>query len=171
MSGGKDYGNAIHAVMQYIRFSACSALDDIKADVQRMVAEQLISPEQAEAVDCESLFRFFSTSLGLKLQCSKQVLREFKFSLLDDASKYYADATEERVLLQGVVDCAIIDDDGIIVIDFKTDRLTDDTVCETADKYKAQVNAYAEALRRIYNMPVKSVKLYFFAINRFVDVI
>ena len=168
---GREYGNAIHAVMQYIRFSACSDLVSMKQDIQRMVTEQLISPEQAAAVDCGMLLKFFGSPLGMQLQSSNHVLREFKFSLLDDAAKYFPGAAGERVLLQGVVDCAMIEEDGITVLDFKTDRVTADTVMVAADKYKAQVTAYADALERIYNMPVKSAKLYFFALDQFVDII
>ncbi len=168
---GKDYGNAIHAVMQYIRFSACKDPDSIKQDVHRMVTERLISPEQASAVDCETLQKFFDSPIGKKLRSSNQVLREFKFSLLDDASKYFPGVSGERVLLQGVVDCAIIEKDGITVLDFKTDSVTADTVSQAAEKYKMQVIAYAEALQRIYSTPVKSAKLYFFALDEFIDVI
>ena len=167
---GIAYGNAIHAVMQHIRFSSCGQLEKIRADVERMVKEQLISREQAEAVDCEKLATFFATPLGKKLQTCKQVLREFKFSLLDDADKYYPKAKGEKILLQGVVDCALVEDDGITVLDFKTDYVTDETLPAVAGKYNAQVKAYADALSRIYRLPIKSAKLYFFAINRFVDV-
>lgn len=168
---GTAYGNAIHTIMQYISFASCGDITAVQADIGRMVTEQLISPEIAAAVDSEMLLRFFQTPIGQKLQTSEHVLREFKFSLLDDASKYYIGAAGECVLLQGVVDCAIIEEDGITVLDFKTDRVTADTLSMTADKYRAQVKAYAHALQRIYQIPVKSAKLYFFAINAFVDVI
>ena len=171
LQSAKDYGNAIHTVMQYIRFAACSDLESIEADIRRMVAERLISPEQAAAVDCQALLKFFSSPLGRKLQNSNQVLREFKFSLLDDASKYYPGVVDECILLQGVVDCAIIEQNGITVIDFKTDRVTTDGIKEVAEKYVEQVTAYADALQRIYNVPVKSAKLYFFTIDQFVDII
>ncbi len=168
---GKSYGNAIHAVMQYIRFSSCGDIDSIRQDVQRMADEQLISQEQAEIADCSKLVAFFETPLGEKLRQSGHVLREFKFSLLDDAEKYYPGAAGDKILLQGVVDCAIIEDDGITVIDFKTDRVTEASLPNVAEKYGLQVKAYAEALERIYQIPIKSAVLYFFNLNRFVDVI
>ena len=69
------------------------------------------------------------------------------------------------------MDCAIIEDDGITVLDFKTDRVTEENFKQAAELYKTQVQAYASALTRIYQKPVKSACLYFFALNRFVDVI
>ena len=113
---------------------------------------------------------FFQTPLGKTLQTHPKVLRDFKFSVLDGAEKYYPDAAGEQILLQGVVDCAMIDGDGITVLDFKTDRVTDETLPAICANYKPQVQTYAAALSRIYNLPVKSAYLYFFKLNRFVEV-
>ncbi len=168
---GKTYGNSMHAVMQYINFPACTSEENIRKEIQRIVDEKLISREQADMANTNDLWAFFQTRLGQKLQNAENVLREFKFSILDDATKYYPDAGNEQILLQGVVDCAIVEDDGLIVIDFKTDRVTEQTLPKVADQYKAQVMAYASALKRIYGKPVKSACLYFFAMNRYVDVI
>ena len=99
------------------------------------------------------------------------MLREFKFSILENAERLYPDSAGDRILLQGVVDCAIIDEDGITVLDFKTDYVTEQSLMGVTEKYKAQVYAYAQALSRIYQMPIKAAKLYFFHINQFVDII
>ena len=74
----------------------------------------------------------------------------------------------EQVLLQGVVDCALLEPDGITIIDFKTDRVTEETVAATAERYSLQVRTYADALSRIYEMPVKGKMLYFFSLDAFV---
>lgn len=170
-SSGITYGNAIHTVLQYIRFSECGNVAGICNEISRLERERLISPEQAKMVDYQSLYTFFSTLLGRKIRESKHVIREFKFSLLDDAAKYYSGVTSEQLMLQGVVDCALIEDDGIIVLDFKTDKVSEDTVSATAQKYQSQVQVYANALTRIYQKPIKSAQLYFFALNRYVDII
>ncbi len=168
---GRTFGNAMHAVMQYIDIPACSSEDNIRSEINRMVEEHLISEEQAAMADVDSLCAFFQTTVGKRLQKADHILREFKFSVLDDASKYYPDAGDEKILLQGVVDCAIIEDDGLTILDFKTDRVTEQTISQVADQYRSQVQAYASALSRIYQKPVKSASLYFFNLNRFVDVI
>ena len=66
--------------------------------------------------------------------------------------------------------CAILEDDGITVLDFKTDYVTEQTLSTAINRYTAQVSAYADALQRIYEMPVKKRYLYFFRLNRFVPV-
>lgn len=171
MGKGKEFGNAMHSVLQYIQYAACSSISNIQAEILRLVEEKFISQQQADFVDCEKLYAFFDSPLGRKVRTGQQVLREFKFSVLEDANKYYENVRDEKILLQGVVDCALVEDDGIIVIDFKTDYVTDATIDNTAQKYRQQVNAYADALSRIFCKPVKQAVLYFFSKNIFVDVI
>ena len=165
---GKTYGNAIHAAMQYIRYENCTDAEAVKDEIGALVQQGFLKPEQGQMVDCESIAAFFATDIGRKLQQGIDHIREFKFSILDDGSHYGEDLEGEKVLLQGVVDCAILEADGITVLDFKTDFVTEDTVDCRAEYYRPQVLAYAQSLSRIYEMPVKASYLYFFRLNRFV---
>ena len=160
---GKDYGNAIHAVMQYICYGECTSRADIEKEIQRLQLDGYISQEQASMVDVDAIYSFFCTDIGKRLSAGVEVLREFKFSVLEDAGKYCSGVSEEKILLQGVVDCALIDSDGITVLDFKTDHVTDETLAGTVDGYRQQVKIYADALERIYQMPIKETCLYFFS--------
>lgn len=164
---GKEYGSATHAVLQYICYEACTDAAAVNAEVERLVSERFITPEQGSMVDCEKIAAFFATPLGLRLRTGKNVLREFKFSILDDAAVYGPDLAGETVLLQGVVDCALVEEDGITVVDFKTDRVADDTIDAVAQRYRPQVEIYADALSRIYELPVKAKALYFFQLDKF----
>ena len=100
-----------------------------------------------------------------------EVLREFKFSILEDASTYYPGVAEDKILLQGVVDCALIEEDCITIIDFKTDYVTQSTLSKKVDLYTAQIATYAKALSRIYDLTVKGAYLYFLSISESVKVI
>ena len=165
-----EYGNAYHILMQHIRYECCTDLQSIECELARLLQQGVFTPEQSKLVEGQRILDFFESALGRKLRESSDVLREFKFSILDDGLKYASDMEGEQVLLQGVVDCALIEPDGITVIDFKTNRVTEETVLQVAEQYRTQVRIYAEALERIYKMPVKSAKLYFFRLNRFVSV-
>ncbi len=162
---GKTVGNATHMLMQNIRFCADATPEYIGEEIERIVCCGFLTTEQASLIDKERVAALFSTDLGHKL-CSGQVLREFKFSILEDASEYAPGVTGEQVLLQGVVDCALLEDDGITVVDFKTDRVTDESVYHAVERYRTQVQTYANALSRIYELPIKAKALYFFAINK-----
>jgi ATP-dependent helicase/nuclease subunit A len=165
---GKDYGNAIHSVMQYIDYSACSDEAGVSQEIQRLVAQQYITQEQAQWIRPGKIASFFASSVGSKLR-NGNVVREFKFSILEDGALYDPALAGEQVLLQGVVDCALIEDDGITVIDFKTDYVTEETLPAVVERYRPQVEAYASAMHRIYEMPVKARMLYFFRLDRFVQ--
>lgn len=161
----KAYGNAIHAAMQYIRYEDCGSPEQVRQEIDRLRREGFLSEDQANMVDCEKIHAFFDTKIGRKLQSGISCVREFKFSILDDASNYGTDLEGEQVLLQGVVDCAIMEPDGITIIDFKTDRVTDASVADAVERYRLQVETYAEALKRIFELPVKEKYLYFFHLD------
>lgn len=166
----QSYGNAVHAVMQHIRFEVCTDSASIKQEIKRLADEKFIDSSQAAVVDAEMIAALFETELGKKLREAKRLLREYKFSILVNAADYVPNLQDEQILLQGVVDCAMIETDGITVVDFKTDRVTEKTIDAVADSYAEQVRAYAGALRKILDLPVKSAWLYFFHLNRLVSV-
>ena len=164
------YGKVIHAVLQFIDCKKCTDVQAVQHQVMLLLDQGILTQEAAELVDCSALAEFFATPLGYKVRTREQVLREFKFSILDDGASYGEGLEEERILLQGVVDCAIIEEDGITVIDFKTDRIKEENLETAAEQYRPQVEAYADALGRIFNKKIKQAVLYFLHINRFVDV-
>ena len=167
---GRQYGSALHTVMQYIRYEACNDPASLEQEIARLVQERYISEDIAKIVDKNAILAFFKTDLGRKLCSGAQCLREFKFSLLDDAQRYMDGTEGDFVLLQGVVDCAIIEDGGITVIDFKTDRVPLSGLDDSVRRYTPQVKAYAYALTQIYNLPVVDVILYYFSHGKAVHV-
>ena len=166
---GRSYGSAMHAALQYLKYENCGSLQAVSDEIQRLVSESFLTEEQGKLVSCEKLARFFRTEIGEKLCSGTPCLREFKFSILDNGVHYGEDLEEEQVLLQGVVDCALLEADGITVIDFKTDRVTEETVDAVSRHYSVQVQTYADALCRIYEQPIRQKLLYFFALDRFVE--
>jgi len=167
---GKAYGSTVHSLLQHIRFAQCGSLDGVVSEIARLVNCRLLTPEQAQMLNPESIFRLFETETGRKILDGAEVIREFKFSILDDGSHYGPGLEGEQVLLQGVVDCAILEEDGITVIDFKTDKVSEESLPQLVDRYRPQVQTYVHALERIYRKPVKASLLYFFGLERFVTV-
>ena len=167
---GKAYGSAVHTLLQYISFAECSCVQGVEAEIARLVSRRLLTEEQGKMLNPEAIFRLFETEMGRKLRSGKEVIREFKFSIMEDGSHYGDDLEGEEVLLQGVVDCAILEDDGITVIDFKTDTVTEQTLPQLLDRYRPQVQTYVQALERIYRKPVKAALLYFFGLGQFAEV-
>lgn len=165
------YGNAVHTFLQYVRYSMCADLNGIETEISRMINAGLLTIAEGAMIDRNAIASLISSELGKKIMTGKNVLREFKFSILDDADRYGCKADGEQVLLQGVVDCAILEENEICVIDFKTDHVTEATIEAVTAQYRQQVMLYARALSRIYEKPVSSAWLYFFSINQFVKIL
>lgn len=164
-------GTALHLVMQYIDFAKAATAEGTEAEVARLVEKQFLTPEQGAAVETGRIAAFFASPLGRELSASPTLRREFKFSMLAAAAEYYpAAGAGEEVLLQGVVDCFYETADGITVVDFKTDHVTEKTVAGRAEEYRPQLAAYARALEEITGSRVAKRILWFFALNRAVEV-
>lgn len=102
-------------------------------------------------MDKRKIERFFASDLYKTFMAENKVRREFKFSVLVPAQAYFpvaADAPEENVLLQGVIDCLIETRDGFVILDFKTDRIKKGGAVERAEQYRPQLAAYARACMR-----------------------
>ncbi len=164
-----ERGTAVHAAMQYLPYECCTDEHAIARELDTLVQKGFLTQTQAQLVDCAMLARFFQSEQGRKLRSGIPYLREFKFSILDNGIHYGQGLEEEAVLLQGVVDCAMLEADGITILDFKTDHVTQTSLPDLVDRYAPQVVTYAEALSRIYEMPVKTKYLYFFYLDRFIQ--
>ena len=165
-----EYGNAMHNVMQYIRYEACEDISGVNEEIRRLVQEQYISTEHAQLADANKIATLFASDIGKKLMMAENLLREFKFSVLENAEEFVRGAVDDEILIQGVVDCAVIEPDGITVIDYKTDRITPENMTEKIGIYAQQIQIYAKALQRIYELPIKQSFLYFFSIDQFVPI-
>lgn len=165
---GKEYGNVMHTIMQHISYEKCLDAANIQKELNRLVACGFLTPEQSELIDISKLQCFFSTEIGKKLCSGVPYLREFKFSILDSGKHYEPSLDNEHILLQGVVDCALLEEDGITVIDFKTDYVTENNLSQIIFRYRGQIQTYADALQRIYEQPVKDKYLYLFHLDRLV---
>ena len=164
-------GTALHLVMQYIDFSRCGSVEAVAGEIARLVEQQFLTPEQGEAVNPAPIYAFFASDLGREALAAPTLRREFKFSILVPAWQYFSQAEEgERVLLQGVVDCCFETDEGLTVVDFKTDRMRGEALTARAEEYRPQLAAYARALAEITGKPVSRRVLWFFSEGKAMEV-
>ena len=157
-----EQGTAMHAALQFLDFATPADAEAVRAAVGELEERRLLTPEQARAVDAAALARFLQSPLCARIRASEQVEREYRFSLLTRADAFAAGASaDDEILLQGVVDCFFEEDDALVVVDFKTDRVASDALCERAEHYRAQLEAYSLALTQVMGKPVKEKILYF----------
>ncbi|NCC68023.1 MAG: hypothetical protein EOM14_07480, partial [Clostridia bacterium] len=97
------------------------------------------------------------------------VWREFRFSVFCPAEKFFPGAGDEKLLLQGVVDCCIEEAGKLTIIDYKTDHVAPQTFQVVAEHYKPQLSAYAWAMEQITKKPVAGCILCFVGAGLFVE--
>lgn len=166
---GREKGNAMHLFMQFVRYEACTTQTTLEQELKRLEAQKFLTARQLQAVDTDKILRLFRSELGARILRARQLRREFKFSLFTDAAQVDPRAAGEQVMLQGVVDCFWQEPEGLVILDFKTDFISGDLAEKTA-RYQPQLRAYAMALARIYEQPVKQTLLYFFSAEQAVEV-
>jgi ATP-dependent helicase/nuclease subunit A len=160
-------GTALHIAMQYLDFSDFH----VERQIEQMVEEQKLTPEQAKGIDACALKRFLESGVADALRGAKKLYREFPFMQLINAKKLDKNAGEgEQVLPQGVIDCFYEDDDGLVVIDFKTDRIfSEEILQDRISGYRMQLETYANSLEIMFEKPVSKKILYFLSVSRAIE--
>ena len=156
-------GTAIHLAMQYLPLGGGRDAAAVGEELDRLVQNGFLTQLQREAVQPRQLAAFLNSGLGQAMAASPVCRREFKFSILTPASAYFSNGGEEELLLQGVVDAWFEEEDGVTIVDFKSDRVSPGGERSRAEEYRPQLDAYSSALSTILNRPVKRRVLWFFA--------
>ncbi|WP_295735687.1 3'-5' exonuclease, partial [uncultured Oscillibacter sp.] len=167
-----ERGSATHLVLQYLDFRN----PDVPAQAAALAEKGLLTARQAQAVDVPSLRRLLASPLAEELRSAeaagREVLREYRFTLLVSAREFDPQAAaEDAILLQGVADLCFETEEGLTVVDFKTDRVrTPPEVEDRAEVYRPQLEAYSLALSRVLDRPVTRRLLYFLVPGQAVEV-
>jgi ATP-dependent helicase/nuclease subunit A len=173
-----ERGSAMHLVMQHLDLAGDLTTEGIKTQLAGMLARELLTAEQAAAIDTAAIAGFFAGAVGRRvLQAAafkaSAVKRELPFTMAVPAGQIYPDIPADngdKVLVQGVIDCLIEEGDGLVLIDYKTDRVTPETIAALTAGYRGQMNLYARAVETVLNRPVRERYLYFFAAGEVIPV-
>ena len=160
-------GTAMHSIMQFIEFSENV---DVKAEIERLVEWQYITEEQGNCADIDKLNGFFESELYNRILRAKSVKREMRFLTELPAKRIYENVDKEfedsKVIVQGAVDLLFEEEDYIVVVDFKTDRVNSEEAI--ADLYGEQLEIYGKACETIYKKPVKEKIIYSFYLGKII---
>lgn len=155
-----EKGTAMHLAMQYLDFTGCDTGEGAAEAVRKLREKRMLTPLQCDAVKPEKIAAFVNSEAG-KLLRGGILHREFKFSLLAPVKELLGTGAGET-LLQGVVDLWAETPAGILLLDYKTDRVTKETQLARAESYAPQLRAYAWALEKITGKPVIRTFVWFF---------
>ena len=133
----------------------------------------ILGEEELSLLNKEQFQTFLSSSLGecfKKAYQEKRLFREKHFMrALPYHSLFPERVEEDEVLLQGIIDAFIVEDDGIILVDYKTDRVREGE--ELRERYQKQIMLYSDALEAILGKKVKRRVLYSFYLGEEVEIL
>ncbi len=161
-------GTAMHKFMQYCEFK--DAAVSISDEIKRLISEGKLTNDEADSLKEENLKAFFVSPIGKKVVNSEKVYKEQGFMVELDAKDVYNDLSDEfegeKVIVQGFADLCFVDDNSLIIVDYKTDRAEKD---ELIARYKTQLDIYALSLSQTFNMPVSKTAIYSFYLKELIE--
>ena len=149
-----------------------SAAESVSAELDRLVANEQFTKAEAEAVDLSKLESFFRSDMYKRINSAEKFLKEQAFSMRISASKALDNlpeiAYDEQVVIQGIMDGLIINGNRGEIIDYKTDRVSDES--EIIERYKDQMKIYKMAAEECFGLDEVNVTLYSFALSKEISV-
>ncbi len=144
-----ERGTAMHKVMQYIDFT--KAETDLQSELDRLYEYEFLSLEEYESLNLNALEEFFKSNLYKRINHSEKILREYKFMI-----KYPFNDTE--TIIQGIADCIFFENGKAIIVDFKTDNVSDMSIL--SERYGKQLEIYKTAVGEILSVKVSQCIIY-----------
>ncbi len=174
-----EIGTAHHTFLEFVSLEKVRSETDLKSEAERMAQRGILSAPEIAEMDFAALASFWNSEIGAKiLEKSNELRREHPFTSRLNADdfeklnfvKLASISAGEFVVLQGVIDLAVILPEEIWLLDFKTDQIKEAKVDERVGHYLPQVALYSDAMGKIYNRPVTQRWLHFLALKKTVTV-
>jgi ATP-dependent helicase/nuclease subunit A len=164
---GAGRGSIYHKVMELLDYTKEYNEDIISKEIKRFTNEGYLTEEMANCVNHTDILQFLESESGQRMQKAarhKKLYKEQPFVLGIPSSHIYGESAEdEMTLVQGIIDVFFEEEDGIVVLDYKTDRVR--YGMDLKNKYEKQLDYYAEALERMLHRPVKEKIIYSFTLQ------
>ncbi len=167
---GAKRGTVVHKFLELCDFK--DAYENFEGEISRLLSEYKLTEDEISVIDKVDIEKFFNEDVGKRLLNSNEVYKEYEFSVLKNAGEFYPELPEnlkeEKIVVQGKFDCAFIEPDGAVLIDYKTDKITDEETLVSI--YKGQLDVYKSALEECIEIPVKETYIYSFKIGKFIKI-
>lgn len=158
-------GTATHRFMQFSDYS--KAKSNIKAELDRLVADGMLTELEANAVDIKAISKFFDSSLSERMLSADKIYKEYSFTASVPLCEMHPEIPEsegkgEVIIIEGVADCAFTENGELVIVDYKTDKASPD---ELKEKYREQLKIYKRCLAEAIGLPVKEAIIYSFRLG------
>jgi len=159
---GNEVGNALHQALQFCDFERLAA--DPEEELARLVREGFILQKQRELISLDKIRTFTQSAAFSRLMAADYYCKEERFLFPMEASELFGKDAEGEILIQGVLDCYGVSGKEAFLLDYKTDRV--ETEQQLIDRYRVQMELYAEALKRVKGLTVTRRELYSFNLGK-----
>lgn len=167
-------GTVTHRVLQHLDFHAADGEDGVASELQRMQGAGLLTAEELDVVDRDAIAWWLATPLAATIrEAGPRFRREFLFVSAEPCRVFDAtiDAADDHtVLVRGIVDGIIDGDEGLEILDYKTDAITEASLADRVEKYRPQLQLYGRAVERLWRKPVRRASLVFLTPRRVIEV-
>ena len=156
-------GTAYHRALELLAFHKIWERADLKRELERIREEELMDPAAMEVLDERRLWRFFQSETARRMREAGRLgklHKESQFVMGIAASEMDEADSEEPVLIQGIIDAWFEEEDGAVLVDYKTDRIKKGEETVLLERYRLQMIYYARALSQITGLHVKEAILY-----------
>ncbi len=167
---GAKRGTAMHRVLECYDFT--KEPEELETQLAWMLEEKLVEEEMLELVNKKVLKSFLVSSLAGRMQKAARdgkLYREKPFVMGEKAKDVLESSeSDEMVLIQGIIDVFFEDENEMVLLDYKTDRIKEEK--ELAERYRTQIELYQKAIERATGKKVKERLLYSFCLEQVVEV-
>ncbi len=156
-TGGTFYGTAFHRIMELWDYPADKdtvTSQDVTEFADSMRQMHRMDKEQTDAIRPDDVAFFLNSELAKRMRSARSAGRLFR----EQPFVIGIPQDGETVLVQGIIDAYFTEDDGITVVDYKTDRVTGEEML--IKRYRAQLEYYGKALSQITGKSVKALIIY-----------
>lgn len=164
---GASRGSAYHKLMELLDFRLEYSEEKLRGEISRLCREGRLAEDMAQCIRIPDILYFLNSGSGRRMSAAagkRKLYKEQPFVMGMDASILYPEAdSEEKILVQGIIDVYFEESDGLVVLDYKTDKVR--TGQELKEKYRSQLDYYAQALERLTGMPAKEKIIYSFTLQ------
>ncbi|MCD8084462.1 MAG: PD-(D/E)XK nuclease family protein, partial [Clostridiales bacterium] len=164
--GGAKRGSVYHRVLELIPFDRMESRGDVEEYLERMVEERTLSEDERKLVHAGVIWRFLESDLGKRMrraQADGRLCREKQFVMGVPAREMDMGDSDELVVVQGIIDLYFEEEGELVLVDYKTDRVTDAAVL--VEHYRGQMDYYERALRQMTGKKIREKMIYSLALQ------
>ena len=159
-----EKGTLVHLCIQRLDEKKDYELKDIQNMILNLVEKEIITKNEADAIDVNLIYQYTKSQLFEELRQAKEVHKEQPFYINIPAKDVVSEAenSKKNILVQGIIDLYYIDkNDNLVLIDFKTDYISNEPNAKEKilEKYKVQLEIYKTALEQALNRKTSKTAL------------